>query len=94
MLHKMYAIFDTKAEAYLPPFYLPNDAMAVRAITDCVNDPKHQFNAHPMDYVLFALGTFSDSDATFDHPVPAVLVKLHELRSSEDQLPLFNEDPS
>ncbi len=65
MLHNIYTIFDEKAEAYLQPFFMPNDAMALRAIADCVADPQHQFGRHPADFTLFQIAVFSDSDATF-----------------------------
>ena len=63
MKHKMYAIFDVKAEAYLPPWFLPTDGMALRAFADCVNDGDHNFGRHPNDYSLFCIGSFEDSDA-------------------------------
>lgn len=92
MLHKMYCIFDTKAEAYLQPFFLPNDAVAVRAITDCVRDPSHSFSAHPEDYVLFALGTFSDHDCSFSiAEAPSALARCIELVGQSDQQPSFEE---
>lgn len=63
MKHSLFAIFDSKAKAFLPPFMLPNSEMAVRAFSDCVNDPAHQFARHPADYTLFKVGEFDDGDA-------------------------------
>jgi len=61
MKFKIFSIFDGKALAYLPPFYLAETAMAVRVFGDCVNSNDHQFGKHPGDYTLFELGTFDDS---------------------------------
>ncbi len=61
MKHKMFSVFDVKAQAYLPPFCLHETAMAVRAFSDCVNGGDHQFGRHPGDYTLFELGSFDDS---------------------------------
>jgi len=61
MKHEMFSIFDVKAQAYLPPFVLPSEAMAIRVFGDCVNSNDHQFAKHPGDYTLFKLGTFDDS---------------------------------
>ncbi len=58
MEHKIFAIYDQKAEAYLPPFTLPQAAMAQRTFSDCCNSDDHQFGLHPADYTLVELGTY------------------------------------
>lgn len=65
MIHHAYAIFDSCSKAFLPPFFLRNDAQAIRAFSDCVNSKNHQFNEHPEDYTLFLMGTFCDSTGEF-----------------------------
>lgn len=60
MIHGIYSIYDEKAKAYIPPFFLPHDGMAVRTFKNCVNDPDHQFGRNPHDYTLFGLGSFDD----------------------------------
>ncbi len=60
---KIFSIYDAKAKAYLPPFFLPNEAMAIRTFKDCCNSDQHQFGAHPEDYTLFEIGIFSDETA-------------------------------
>lgn len=57
----IFSVYDSKAEAYLPPFFLPTKASALRAFGDAAVDPKHQFAAHPEDYTLFELGTYDES---------------------------------
>lgn len=64
MIHKMYSIYDTAAKAYLPPFILPEDAMAVRAFKDCCNSKDHQFNKNPADFTLMRIACFNDGDAS------------------------------
>jgi len=66
VIQKMFTIYDEKAEAYLPPFFLPTREMAIRTFSDCVNSNDHQFGAHPHDYTLFALGEFDNETATLD----------------------------
>lgn len=61
MKHKMFSIFDVKAAAYLPPFVLPELAMAVRVFGDMVNSDSHAFGRHPGDYTLFEIGAFDDA---------------------------------
>lgn len=66
MLKKMFSIYDEKSEAFLQPFFLDTLGQAIRAITDCVNDPNHQFNKHPSDYTLFHLADFEDTNAMIE----------------------------
>ena len=74
MQHKMFCIYDQKAEAYLTPFFLPNENMAIRTFSDCVNSENHQFGKHPGDYSLIHLGTWDDQGAEIvQEPVPKVL---------------------
>lgn len=68
MIHKVFAIFDTKAKSFLPPFYLPEQGMAVRAFADGINDVTHQFGKHPEDYALFQLAAFDDVKGIFIGP--------------------------
>lgn len=58
MTQKYYTVYDSKAEAYLPPFLAPNTGVATRMFTDVCNDPKHEFNKHAEDYTLFEIGEF------------------------------------
>lgn len=60
MKTKVYSVFDSKAAVYGTPFFMPNDAMAVRAFTDLVNGPENMISVHPEDFSLFVLGDFDD----------------------------------
>lgn len=66
MIHHIFAVYDQKAGAHLPPFILPTIPMAERTFGDCVNKEEHQFNAHPEDYTLIRLGTFDDETGGID----------------------------
>jgi len=61
MRHRSFSVFDQKALAYLPPFFMPEVGMATRAFTDMVNDTAHMFGKHPEDFTLFELGMFDDN---------------------------------
>lgn len=58
---EIYSVFDKKALVYGRPFFLLNDATAIRAFTDLVNDPSTDVNRHPSDYQLFHVGSFEDT---------------------------------
>lgn len=69
-----FAIFDDKAKAYLPPFFLPTMAMGQRAFTTAVNDPTTEFGKHSADYTLFCLGEWDNLNAKFDLNEPYINV--------------------
>lgn len=80
MQHHIFSVFDTKADAFLLPFFFATEGQAVRAIKDCVYDRDHMFGRHPADYSLFRLGTFEDSTGSVDLlPTPTVVACLIEL---------------
>lgn len=60
MQFNVYSVHDLKASAFLPPFFMANDAMACRIFTECARDSKHQFGKWPGDYILYRIGTFDD----------------------------------
>ena len=63
MNHLLFTVYDTKAEIFLPPFFVPTVGIATRAFSDAINNEDHQFGKHPHDYTLFRLGYFDDSNA-------------------------------
>lgn len=91
---QIFSVFDSKAEAYITPFFLPNTAMAVRAFTDCVNSESHQFGANPQDYTLFLIGSYNDNDAELIPSVPRSLGNGLEFRrkrpADDDQADMFD----
>ena len=64
MIHKIFAVYDSKAETYTPPYFQHKEAMAIRSFADCCNDPGHTFGVHPEDYTLYNLGEYDDSLGT------------------------------
>lgn len=80
MLTKIFTVYDTKAKAYMPPFYMQSTGQAMRAFEDTVNDETHAFAKHPEDYVLYELGTFDDQNASFQlHKTGVTLAKAIEM---------------
>ena len=68
MIHKVFSFYDSKAEAYLPPFFMKAKGEALRFFSDLANDKTNANNPigkHPEDYTLFELGTFYDDNAQF-----------------------------
>ena len=64
MIHKMFTVYDSKAQTYTPPFFDHAEGRALRTFADCCNDYGHQFGKHPEDYTLFDCGIFDDDTGT------------------------------
>lgn len=56
-----FSVYDEKAKAFLPPFFLHNADIAKREFGFCVNDKNHAFGKAPHDYTLFSVGAFDDN---------------------------------
>lgn len=60
---KIFAVYDSKVEAYMSPFFMQTKGQAVRAYQDTISDPKTAFNKHPADFTLFEIGEWDDKNA-------------------------------
>lgn len=54
------AVRDAKAEAFMPPMFVQAAGLGLRAFSDAINDPQHEFSRHPEDYSLYMLGEFDE----------------------------------
>lgn len=91
MIHNIFTIQDSIAQAFLPPFFLPNSKMAECAFLDCIEDPNHQFAKHPLHYTLYKLGTWDDNNAEVNIlDTPLFLVNGSEYATEPTQ----SEDPA
>ena len=64
---KVFAIYDSKAQAYMHPFYSNSIGQAVRMFEDASNDPKSQMCKHPGDFTLFHIGEYDDESGSFEN---------------------------
>ncbi len=58
---KVFSIFDSKAEAFIQPFYSQTTGTAIRSFEAAVNQPEHEFHKYAGDYTLFELGEFDQN---------------------------------
>ena len=80
----IFTVYDQKAKAYLPPFFLPEEDMAIRVFGDCCNDRDHQFGRHPEDYHLFGIGHFDDCKGTINETSPQLVASGQSLLRPEE----------
>ncbi len=62
---KVFSIHDSKAEAFIQPFYSQTTGTAVRSFEQACNDTASDFNKFAGDYTLFELGEFDQNSAEF-----------------------------
>lgn len=63
---KIYAVYDSKAEAHLIPFFCVNRAVALRSFMTACQDQAHDFARYAGDYTLFELGDWEPKSAHFN----------------------------
>lgn len=59
-----FSVFDKVAKAFMPPFFIPNIGMAIRAFGDDVTRSNSHISKHPADFDLYHVGAFDDNDGT------------------------------
>lgn len=57
MKARLFAVWDSKVEEYLPLFQEATPASAERAFREAVNSSDHHFGKYPEDFTLFQIGT-------------------------------------
>lgn len=71
---KMFAIHDSVAQQYAPPFVMPNQGTAVRAFVGLCTDQDSRISANPSDFDLYELGTFDDETCIVElEPLPVLV---------------------
>jgi len=65
MILQVFAIYDMKMGAYLRPFYMNNEAVAMRAFGEYCTAEDSQIKMHPHDYCLYSLGYFDSERGDF-----------------------------
>lgn len=63
---KIFSVHDSKAEAFVQPFYSATTGTAVRSFEQAVNTSDHDFHKFAGDYSLFELGSFDQAKGTFE----------------------------
>lgn len=67
MRTNMYCIYDQAAEAFIMPFFMHTDTMAIRAFAGNVNsNEEDNITKHPEQFCLFKVGTFDDKKGMFE----------------------------
>lgn len=60
MIRLMLSLRDSKAEVFLPPFFVPTVGVAYRQLQDELKRPDSELAKHAGDYSLYQVGTWDD----------------------------------
>jgi len=70
----MFSVFDSKASAFIQPFFTQSRGVAIRSFKAAAMDPAHDFHKFSGDFTLFELGSFDMNTGKFDmHSQPEML---------------------
>lgn len=61
---KLFTVYDSKAEAYLQPFYQKTTGLALRAIEDEIQNKDSNLSRHSSDYTLYEIGIWDENKGT------------------------------
>ena len=70
MKQGIFSIYDSKAEAFIQPFFAATVGVAIRNVRRATEEEGSNFKHFAADYTLFELGTFEDTTGEI-HLLPA-----------------------
>jgi len=79
-VRQMFSVFDSKAAAYLEPFFAPTRGVAMRSFQAACQDHGHNFHKYAEDYTLFHLGEFDEfSGEVRSLNAPEMVISAHQV---------------
>lgn len=70
MITNAYALFDSKAGFFGPPFFCQSHGEAIRTCIDAASDMRSTISRYPSDFVLFHIGNYDNTTAVFTQTMP------------------------
>lgn len=80
----MYTVWDSKADAYIQPFFSVNNAVAIRSFQSACQDQAHDFHRHAADYTLFRLAKFNQATGDLQPENMVMMAHAHELKKDNN----------
>lgn len=87
MIYQAFSIYDTAAITYSPPFYFATKGLAIRMFSETAADTNTSIGRHPMDFTLFHIGEFDDSNGQMIPEItPTPIIKASETKPPTEEL--------
>lgn len=64
---RAFSLRDTKSETFGAPFFVPTAGIALRVVTELVNDRRTDVGKYPDDFILYDVGEFDTQSAQLSH---------------------------
>lgn len=78
----VFSVYDSKAKAYMQPFFFKTQGLAIRAFSSAVQQADHEFSKFAEDYTLFHLGEFDEASGVMTSlPTPAPVNKAVDFKT-------------
>lgn len=92
MLKRVFAVYDSKVEAYMQPFYARTTGEALRSWEQACNDGNSPMSQHPSDFTLLEIGEYNEKTGqlTGHISLKSVANALEVKRKPTEQMPLLN----
>ena len=71
---KIFSIYDEASQAYMMPFFSPQNASAIRAIVTQLKDPNSMLARNPEDFTLYCVGAYDDQQGVLTTLEPSQLI--------------------
>nr|WAE43758.1 MAG: nonstructural protein [Microviridae sp.] len=71
---KVCAVYDVKAEAFMPPMFVPATGLASRDFVDAFSAKDQPASKHREDFSLYEVASFDTSNAVFESIIPPRLI--------------------
>lgn len=71
MILRIFSVYDSKACAFLQPFYTVNRDVALRHFARGVNDAAMEMGNFPADFTLYEIGSWDDQTGKITPLIPA-----------------------
>ena len=89
MLMKIFGIYDTGVSTWKPPMFCRSKGEILRWWTEIVNNRETEIAKHPMDFVLFELGSWDDDKCKFSllstHVSVGIAIEYLKAKESQSQ---------
>lgn len=87
---KVFSVYDSCAEAFTRPVFVPNRALCIRSLEELFRglhpQGNQEFVEHAEDYTLFELGSFDEENGLLDPlPSPVRVIGLWEVKAKVEK---------
>ena len=81
----IYAIYDTKSEAFGKPLFFNTDGLAQRSFYEACEHEESEFKKYPHDFSLLKIGTYDDENGKLQAQKPEEIATALEVTQTKQE---------